>query len=153
MSTIFLGFRYCVLPLGFFLSQHKYVTGLLHKLYLYTLKLVCTLHVSRTTLSLTNGELLADPSKYSSMVGALQYLTMARLDIAYDIQVVSQFMHAPYTSHLIAVKRIFRYLQGTAEHGLFFKSSSRLDRVVAVCDADWVGGPDSCRTTTGFAIF
>ena len=58
------------------------------------------------------------------MVGALQYLTMTRPDIAYVVHVVSQFMHAPCTSHLHAVKCIFKYLQGTSDHGLFFGVNS-----------------------------
>lgn len=44
------------------------------------------------------------------MVGALQYLTMTRPDIAYAVNIVSQFMHAPRTTHMHCVKRIFRYL-------------------------------------------
>ena len=47
------------------------------------------------------------------MVGALQYLTMTGLDIAYAMNAVSQFMHAPRTSLLHTVKRIFKYLEGT----------------------------------------
>jgi len=54
------------------------------------------------------------------MDGALLYLTMPKPGIAYGVQVVSQFMHAPRTSHLNVVKRIYRYLRGIADHGLFF---------------------------------
>ncbi|CAH9082167.1 unnamed protein product [Cuscuta epithymum] len=88
------------------------------RFHLHTLKPVRTPLPTRTKLSHTDGELLADPTEYRSMVGALQYLTMTRPDITFDVQLVSQFMHAPRTSHLLAVKRIFRYLQGTIGHGL-----------------------------------
>lgn len=77
---------------------------------MHTTKHVSTPSLSRTSLTLTDGELLADPTKYRSMVGALQYLTMTRPNIAYAIHVVSQYMHAPRTTHLHAIKHIFRYL-------------------------------------------
>lgn len=68
---------------GIFLSQHKYVHDLLLKFHLHTVKPVCTLVVSRTVLSLSDGDLIADPTEYRSMVGALQYLTLTRPDIAF----------------------------------------------------------------------
>ncbi|CAH9082806.1 unnamed protein product [Cuscuta europaea] len=107
----------------------------------------------RTTLSLTDGELLTDATEYRSMVGALQYLTLTRPDITYAVHLVSQFMHAPRTTHMLAVKRIFRYLQGTIDHGLWLQTSAHPIRILAYSDADWVGCPDSFRSTTGFAIF
>jgi len=92
------------------LSQDKYVDDLLHKFHFHTVKLVTTPSAARILLSLTDGELLVDPTEYRNMVGALQYLTMTYFDIAYAIHVVFQFMHAPRTTHLHAVKRIFRRL-------------------------------------------
>ena len=104
-------------------------------------------------MSLHDGELLADPTDYRSMVGALQYLTMTRPDIAYDVHMVSQFMHAPRTSHLHAVKRIFRYLQGTPDLGLFLHATGTPTIVVAYSDADWAGCRDNRRFTTSYAVF
>jgi len=77
---------------------------------MHTTKPVHALSLSRTSLTFTDGELLADPTEYRSMVGALQYLTMTRPNIAYVVYVFSQYMHAPHTIHLHAVKCIFRYL-------------------------------------------
>ncbi|CAH9116940.1 unnamed protein product [Cuscuta epithymum] len=87
------------------------------------------------------------------MVGVLQYLTMTRPDITFVVHLVSQFMHAPRTSHLLAVKRIFRYLQGTIGHGLLLQPSTASPTIQAYSDADWAGCPDSSRSTSGFAIF
>ena len=98
-------------------------------------------------------DLLFYPTEYRSMVGALQYLTMTRLDIAYAVNLVSQFMHAPCTAHLLAVQCIFHYLQGTIDHGLVLKNMVDLNIVVAYSSADWAGFPDSSRSTTGYAIF
>jgi len=95
---------------GIFLSQQKYIHDLIRKFHMHTAKPVCTPSLSRISLTFTDGELLADPIEYRSIVGALQYLTMTRPDIAYAVHVVSQYMHARGTTHLHAVKHIFRYL-------------------------------------------
>ncbi|CAH9051136.1 unnamed protein product [Cuscuta europaea] len=138
---------------GLFLSQHKYVTDLLARFHLHTVKPVRTPLASRTTLSISDGELLSDSTEYRSMVGALQYLTLTRPDITYAVHLVSQFMHAPRTTHIFAVKRIFRYLQRTRDHGLWLQQSNLPTCIVAYSDADWAGCPDSSRSTTGFAVF
>ena len=56
---------------------------------MHTVKPVRTPFLSKTTLTLTDGELLTNASKYRSMTSVLQYLTMTRLDIAYAVHVVS----------------------------------------------------------------
>ncbi|CAH9130601.1 unnamed protein product [Cuscuta epithymum] len=149
----FLGVQAVHSAKGLFLSQHKYVSDLLFRFHLHTLKSVRTPLTTRTSLSLTDGELLADVTEYRSMVGALQYLTLTRPDITYVVHLVSQFMHAPCTTHLFAVKRIFRYLQGTLDHGLWLQPTSRATCVIAYSDADWAGCPDTSRSTTDFPLF
>jgi hypothetical protein len=54
-------------------------------------------------LSLHEGTILGtnDATKYRSMVGALQYLTLIRPDIAFSVNEVCQFLHSPTTVHLV----------------------------------------------------
>ena len=78
---------------------------------------------------------------------------MTKPDTAYAVHVVSQFMHAPRTTHLHAIKRIFRYLQGTLGHGLQVRPASTPSVIVAYSDADWAGCKDSFRSSTGYAVF
>ena len=88
-------------------------------------------------LSLHDGEVLGaeEATRYRSIVGALQYLTLTRPDISYSVNKVCEFLHAPTSAHWTAVKRILRYLQGTQSHGLKIgKSDSML--VSAFSDAD-----------------
>ena len=73
-------------------------------------------------LSLTDDELLTNLTSYRCMVGALKYITMTRPNIAHAAHVVSQFIHVPRTSHLTAIERIFKNLQGTTNHGLLFEA-------------------------------
>ena len=66
---------------------------------------------SNLKLSVESRELLFNPSMYQCLVGRLIYLTNTKLDLTFTVSVVSQFMHAPRTSHLDAVHYIFRYLK------------------------------------------
>lgn len=105
-------------------------------------------------LSLHDGVPLSpdDTTKYRSVVGTLQYLSLTRPDITFSVNRVCQFLSTPTTSHWAAVKRILRYLHATIDLGLCFtKSTSSL--LSAFSDADWAGNPDDRRSTGGFTIF
>jgi hypothetical protein len=93
-----------------------------------------------------------DSTRYRSIVGALQYLTLTRLDIAFSVNKVCQFLHAPTTEHWSAVKRILRYLKGCARMGIKIRKSASCS-VSAYSDADWAGSLDDRRSTGGFAIY
>nr|XP_016468706.1 PREDICTED: uncharacterized mitochondrial protein AtMg00810-like [Nicotiana tabacum] len=159
----FLGIQAVRTSHGLHLSQQKYISicylnficthANQFVFHMHTCKPVRTPIASRSSISLMDGELLSDPSEYRSMVGALQYLTMTRPNIAYVVNVVSQFMHVPRTTHMHCVKRIFRYLQGTLTYGLTLCALSPTSMVIAYLDADWVGGPDSRHSTSGFVVF
>jgi hypothetical protein len=61
-------------------------------------------------------------------------------------------MHDPHEQHLAAIKRILRYVKGTLSHGLQVYSSSPAS-MVTYTDADWVGCPDTRRSTSGFCVY
>jgi hypothetical protein len=61
-------------------------------------------------------------------------------------------MHTPREPHLTALKRIMRYLRYSLDYGLLLRQSPTLELVVYT-DADWVGCPDTCRSTSGYAVF
>jgi hypothetical protein len=84
---------------------------------------------------------------YQQVVGSLMYAMLCtRPDLAYPISVAN-----PGLEHWIAVKRIFRYLQGTLQFKLRFGGLSPQD-VVGYCDADWAGDLEDRRSTTGFVF-
>ena len=78
-------------------------------------------------------ESIQDVKLYRSIVGALQYVIVTRLEIVYSVNKVCQYMQAPLESHWKVVKRILRYLKGTLHHGLHLRKSPTLD-LVAFCD-------------------
>jgi hypothetical protein len=84
-------------------------------------------------------------------VGALQYYTLTRPDIAYSVNQLCQHLHSPTTLHWTAAKQVLCYLKGTPNHGLHF--SKDLHCLTAFCDSDWAGNPDDRRSTTSFGVF
>jgi hypothetical protein len=93
-----------------------------------------------------------DSSRYRSVVGALQYLTLTRPDIAFPMNKVCQFLHAPTTIHWAAVKRILRYLKSDTKIGLRI-SKSRSVLISAFSDSDWAGSFNDGRSVGGFAVY
>lgn len=85
-------------------------------------------------------------------MGALQYLTITRLDLSYAINHVSQFLHSPNENHFDAVKRILRYVKGIMHLGLSFTRQSDLS-IIGYSDANWARCIDSRRSTYGYSIF
>ncbi|MCI29317.1 copia protein, partial [Trifolium medium] len=72
---------------------------------------------------------------FKQMVGSLRYLCNSRLDICYAVGVISRFMNTPRRSHLIAAKRVLRYVKGTINYGLLFpkcKAEVQME-LIAVC--------------------
>lgn len=93
-----------------------------------------------------------DATLYRSIIGALPYLTTTRPDIIQSVGMVGRFQSTPKQSHLLAVKRILRYLKGTPDFGLWYPKSTTLT-VIAYTDVDWVGSMDDRKSTSRNACF
>jgi hypothetical protein len=76
--------------------------------------------------------------EFRGMIESLLYLTASRPDIVFSVGLCARFQSSPKESHLIAVKRIFRYLVGTQNVGLWYKKGTHFD-LQAYCDADYAG--------------
>ncbi|XP_022847687.1 uncharacterized protein LOC111370233 [Olea europaea var. sylvestris] len=137
---------------GLFISQFKYARDIFIRAQLLDSKLVHTTMVVSQHLS-ADGSLFSDPTLYRSLVGALQYLTITRPDIAHAINSVSQFLHAPTDDHFLVVKRIFHYVKGTIHYGLHFRPSTSPGALVAYSDADWADCPNTLRSTSNYSIY
>ena len=150
----FLGIEVKRLEDGLILSQERYATEILSKAGMRNCKPINTPLCTSEKLSITSGDKLGeeDSTRYRSMVGALQYLTLTRPDLSFAVNKVCQFLHAPTTAHWVAVKRILRYVCGTRNMGLKIRKSKSM-LVSAFSDADWAGCVDDRRSTGGFAVF
>ncbi|XP_071700432.1 secreted RxLR effector protein 161-like [Rutidosis leptorrhynchoides] len=85
------------------------------------------------------------------MVGNLIYLTITRLEIAYSVGIVSQFMQCPTNVHLDAAKRILRYVKGSMGHGLWYKKCNDV-LLNGFIDADWMGDANDRHSTSGYCF-
>jgi len=114
--NLFLGLQITQTKKGIFISQTKYVKELLKKFGMEDSKLMSTPMSTKCKLSKDGDSPKADQKKYRSMIGGLLYLTQTRLDIMNVVVLVDRFQADPRESHVMAIKRIFRYLKGTVEH-------------------------------------
>ncbi|GJU70021.1 hypothetical protein Tco_1256280 [Tanacetum coccineum] len=93
-----------------------------------------------------------DPSHYRGMIGTLLYLTASRPDLQFAICMCARYQARPTEKHLHAVKRIFRYLRGTVNRGLWYPKDSSI-ALTAFADADHAGCQDTRRSTSGSMQF
>jgi histone deacetylase 1/2 len=108
---------------------------------------------STEKLTLSEGTPLdqEDITRYGSIFGALQYLTLTRPDMSFSVSKVCQYLHAPTTVHWTVAKHILRYVKDTLGTGIMFqKSSSCL--LSAFSNADWADNLNDRRSTKRFAV-
>ncbi|XP_026419650.1 uncharacterized protein LOC113315603 [Papaver somniferum] len=118
------------------LAQNKYSLELLKKHDMLGCKPCKTPVPQVQRVSVFDGTALSDDSSYRSLVGGLQYLTLTRPDISFDVNYVSQFLHCPTYVHLQLAKRILRYIKGSLGQGLTF-SAGNCSNLQAFSDSDW----------------
>ncbi|GJX11412.1 hypothetical protein Tco_0201271 [Tanacetum coccineum] len=93
-----------------------------------------------------------DVHLYRSMIGSLMYLTASRPDIMFAVCACSRFQVTPKTLHLNVVKRIFKYLKGKPNLGLWYPKESPFD-LEAYSDSDYAGANLDRKSTTGGCQF
>ncbi|KAJ9552385.1 hypothetical protein OSB04_016430 [Centaurea solstitialis] len=92
-----------------------------------------------------------DANQYRRMIGRLLYLQATRPDIAYSVNVLSQFVADPRQNHLDALTRILRYLKATPGQGIILPRTGGTI-LSAYSDSDWLGCPLTRRSRTGYLL-
>ncbi|GKD72902.1 hypothetical protein Tco_1331184 [Tanacetum coccineum] len=93
-----------------------------------------------------------DATLYRGMIGSLMYLTASRPDLNYVVCLCARYQTNPTEKHLQAVKRIFQYLNGTINIGLWYSKDTDMS-LTAYADADHAGCQDTRRSTSGSTQF
>lgn len=99
--SYFLGVEVFPHEQGLFLSQKKYIGDLLARANMSNAKAISTPMVSHPPLTLDDGSPLPNPTEYRALVGGLQYLSLTRMDDAFSVNRLSQFMHRPTDIHTL----------------------------------------------------
>ena len=94
-----------------------------------------------TSVKLTaikDDEAPGDPKEYARIVGGLTFAAcVTRPDISCAVGKLSQFLNNPSSKHMLAVKRILRYLQGSSSLGITYCPPP--SKLTGFSDADWAG--------------
>ena len=93
-----------------------------------------------------------DQTLYRSMIGKLQYVVHTRPYITLAVGIVARFLAKLRENHMMAIKRILRYLKDIEDYSLWYKLGGNLDLKVFT-DADWAGNLDEKKNTSGGAFF
>ncbi|CAH9097660.1 unnamed protein product [Cuscuta europaea] len=151
LMSYYLGIEVKQSESGIFIGQEGYAKKILENIKMDDCNPINTPVDCGVKLSKFGDEEKVEPTIFKSLVGSLRYLTCTRPDILYGVGFISRYMEDPRTSHWKAAKRIFRYIKGTLNFGLFYNSCKDF-KLVGYSDSDWAGDVDDHKSTTGFVF-
>jgi hypothetical protein len=145
--TFFLGFQIKQFKDGTFISQTKY-TNMLKKFDMKNTKPIKTPMSTQGHLDLNEEGKAVDLKVYRFMIGSLLYLCASRPDIRVSVCMYARFQANLKECHLMAVKRILKYLIFTPNIGLWYPKGSSFD-LLGYSDLDYTGCKVDQKGTTG----
>jgi hypothetical protein len=134
----FIGFHIKQMKEGTFLCQTKYVKDMLKRFDMADSKPIKTLMALNGHLDCNEERKSVEQKVFRSMIGSLLYLYASRPDILLSVCMCARFQANPKECHLMAVKRIFRYLVHTPNLGLWYPKGSTFD-LLGYSDSDYAG--------------
>nr|GEV12927.1 hypothetical protein [Tanacetum cinerariifolium] len=134
-------------PRGIFINQAKYALEIFHKHGMEKEQSIGTPMATKPKLDADLSGNPVDQTDYRSKIESLMYLTSSRPDIVQAICFCARYQSRPTEKHLKEVKRIFRYLRGSINIGLWYPKGSSFGLTV-FSDADHAGCIDSCKITS-----
>ncbi|GKD82021.1 retrovirus-related pol polyprotein from transposon TNT 1-94 [Tanacetum coccineum] len=134
-------------PRGIFINQSKYALESLKKYGMKSSDPVDTPMVEKFKLDEDTQGKAVDPTHYRGMVGTLMYLTASRPNLTFVVCMCARYQAKPTEKHLHAVKRIFKYLRGIVNKGLWYPKDYSI-ALTAYADANHAGCQDTRRSTS-----
>ncbi|GJS72392.1 retrovirus-related pol polyprotein from transposon TNT 1-94 [Tanacetum coccineum] len=144
----FLGLQIHQSPKGIFINQAKYALEILKKHNMDKCHTIGTPLATKPKLDVDLSGEPVDQSDYRSKIGSLMYLTSSRPDLVQAVCYCARYQARPTQKHLKEVKRIFKYLKGTINMGLWYPKDSGFE-LTAFSDADHAGCLDTRKSTSG----
>ncbi|GJR38693.1 retrovirus-related pol polyprotein from transposon TNT 1-94 [Tanacetum coccineum] len=150
--SFFLGLQVSQSPRGIFINQSKFALEILKKFGMDSCDPVDTPMVDRLKLDEDPLGILVEQTRFRSMVDSLMYLTASRPDLVFAVCMCARYQTSPTKKHLEALKRVFRYLRGTINWGLWYPKDTTM-ALTAYADTDHASSQDTRRRTSGNAQF
>nr|GEY29267.1 hypothetical protein [Tanacetum cinerariifolium] len=144
----FLGLQVNQFSNGIFINQSKYILDILKRFGMENYDTVPTLMVEQAKLKIDLVRKPVDHTDYRSMIRSLMYVTSSRPYIMFATCICARYQANPNKHHVSAVKRIFRYLKGTINLGLWYPKDYGFD-LTAYSDADHAGCHLDRKSTSG----
>ncbi|GJT45392.1 hypothetical protein Tco_0954107 [Tanacetum coccineum] len=135
-----------------FFNQSKYTKEMLKKFILEDSKPPKTPMSTEIKLNKDDEADSVDSTKYRGMIGSLLYLTASRPGIMFSVCLCTRFKENLKTTHLEAVKRIFRYIKGTTHLGLWYPKGTGIETIV-YADSNHAGDYVDRKSTSGVCTF
>ncbi|GJS48195.1 retrovirus-related pol polyprotein from transposon TNT 1-94 [Tanacetum coccineum] len=145
--SFLLGLQVSQNPESIFINQSKFSLEILKKFGMDSCDPVDTPMVDRLKLDEDPLWIPVDQTRFHSIVGSLMYLTASRPDLVFVVCMCARYQDSPTKKHLKALKRVFRYLRGTINWGLWYSKDTAM-ALTAYADADHAG----CQDTGVFGI-
>jgi hypothetical protein len=133
---------------GTFICQTKYIRDILKKFDMVNAKPIKTPMPTNGHLDLDKDGKSIDQKVYHSMIGSLLYLCASRLDIMLSVCICARFQANPKGCHLVAIRRILRYLVHTPNFGLWYPKGSNFN-LLGYSDSDYAGCKVERKSTSG----
>ncbi|GJV76368.1 retrovirus-related pol polyprotein from transposon TNT 1-94 [Tanacetum coccineum] len=149
--SFFLGLQVSQSSGGIFINQSKFALEILKKFGMDSCDPVDTSMVDRLKLDEDPLRILVDQTRFRSMVGSLMYLTASRHGLVLAICMCARYQTSPTKKYLKALKRVFRYLRGTINWGLWYPKDTAM-ALMAYADADHAGCQDTRRKAEYIAM-
>ena len=132
----FLGLEIAQSQHGIKVHHSKYASNFLTNFSMKYCKTSKTPFLSRVKLEEAGSSPMVNNTLYRQLIGCLLYLKHNQTGLSYAVSVASRYMDQPHEIHWRAAKRILNFVQGTRNHGIFYKEKSGLE-LIGFTDSDW----------------
>lgn len=132
---------------GIYIGHRKYAMEILKQFDMINCKCVKVRIVPGCKLNRDVEGDIVDSTRYKQLVGSLMYITSTRPDMMYVVSLISRYMSEHTQMHWLASKRILRYLQGTVNFGIMYKTGGSTYLLVFT-DSDYAGDLEDRKSTS-----
>ncbi|WVY99308.1 hypothetical protein V8G54_025378 [Vigna mungo] len=150
----FLGMEFSETFAGVLMHQKKYTRDILRRFQMDQCNEATPLETSKR-LKTSETEERMNETLYKQIIGSLRFLCNSRPDIVFGVGLLSRFMSKPKKSHMVAAKRMLRYVKAIEDFGILFYRNLKTKELMLVgySDADFGGDEDERKSTSGSVYF